>query len=68
MASETSEQMMALLSELAALKELNRKFEANPNQYDPEEHRLRLQRHEEITQDIKALAEQKKNTEPSSPG
>ena len=60
MASEASEQMMALLSELATLKELNREFEANPNQHDPEEHRLRLQRHEEITQDIKALAEQKK--------
>jgi len=67
MASEASEQMMALLSELAALKELNQQFEANPNQHDSQEHRLRLQRHEEITQDIKALAEQKKNTEPSSP-
>jgi hypothetical protein len=62
--SETSEQMMALLSELAALKELNRKFEANPAQHEQEEHRLRLQRFDEITEDIKALAEQKKNAEP----
>jgi hypothetical protein len=70
MSSEASEQMMALLSELATLKELNQQFEANPSQHDPEEHRLRLQRHEEITQDIKALAEQnqqKKNGDPSSP-
>ena len=66
MGSEASEQMMALLSELAVLKELDRQYLANPNELEQDKHRQRLQRHEEITQHIKELAEQKKNVEESS--
>lgn len=63
MSSETSEQMMALLQELSRLKELKRQFEANPSGSDQEAQRQCDQRHEEITQEMKALAQQKKAAE-----
>jgi peptidoglycan hydrolase CwlO-like protein len=59
MGSEASEQMMALLSELSTLKELNRQFEASPNENEEDAQRLRHERGEEITQEIKALAQKK---------
>jgi hypothetical protein len=66
MASEASERMMSLLSELAALKRLNKECETNSNRLEEDdEQRQLLERHEEITQDIKALAEQK-TSRPSS--
>jgi len=61
MGSETSEQVMALLKELAMLKELDTEYEANPTEGDYEAHRVRQQRHEEITAEIKALAKQSKD-------
>ena len=60
MGSEASEQMMALLSELSTLKELNRHFEVSPNENEEDAQRQRQQRQEEIAQEIKALAQQKK--------
>jgi hypothetical protein len=66
MGSEASEQMMALLGELAALKELKRENEADSSQPEQDSHRLE-ERHAAITQDIKELAEQKKDGEPPSP-
>ena len=60
MGSEASERMMALLSELSTVKELNRQFEASPNENEEDAQRLRQQRQEEIAQEIKALAEEKK--------
>jgi hypothetical protein len=63
MGSESSEQVLALLGELSVLKELNQKYEASPSATEEEAHRQRQQRHEEITQEIKALAERKKHPE-----
>ncbi|MGO8793888.1 MAG: hypothetical protein ACLQLC_03615 [Candidatus Sulfotelmatobacter sp.] len=64
MGSETSEQMMALLHELSTLKELKRQSEAKPSESDREAELQQNRRREEITQEMKALAEQKK-TDPS---
>ncbi len=61
MGSEASEQVLALLNELSVLKELNRQYEAHPNAPDEPDYRVRQERHEEITREIKALADQKKN-------
>ena len=68
MGSETSEQVMELLKELAMLKELDTEYEANPTEGNYEAHRVRQQRHEEITAEIKALAKQSKDkdAEPST--
>lgn len=63
MGSETSEQVMALLKEIAVLKELDKAYEANPTEAEHEAYRVRQQRHEEITAEIKALAKQNKETE-----
>jgi hypothetical protein len=57
---------MTLLAELSTLKELNRQYEANPQQADEAAQRLRAQRHEEITREIQALSEQKKNSKSAS--
>lgn len=59
MGSETSEQVMALLKELAMLKELDKAYEANPTEGEHEAYRLRKQRHEEITAEIKGLASER---------
>jgi hypothetical protein len=60
--SETSEQVMALLNELSVLKELNKKYEADPNEPERAAHVQRQQRQTEITEEIKSLAERKKST------
>jgi hypothetical protein len=62
MASEASEQMMALLHELSMLKGLNIKYEINPTDSGQKEDRLRQQRHEEITLEIRTLGDQQKNS------
>lgn len=61
MGSETSEQVMTLLKELAVLKGQDKDYETNPSEAEHEAYRVRQQRHEEITQEIKSLAEQKKS-------
>jgi hypothetical protein len=63
MGSEASDQMMELLQELSMLKKLDDENEGFSDQSDPEAHRLRQQRHEEITQQMKALAQQKQREE-----
>jgi hypothetical protein len=56
MGGETSKQVMALLKELATLKELDKAYEANPTEGEHQAYRLRRQRHDEITAEIKRLA------------
>ena len=66
MGSETSEQVMALLKELAMLKELDKSHEANPTEVEHEAYRVRQERHGEITAEIKALAKETKVAEPNA--
>jgi hypothetical protein len=60
MSSPESEQVLALLQELSVLKELDKTCETAPQ--TESEQRLRQQRQQEIKEQIRALAEQKKNT------
>jgi hypothetical protein len=60
MSSTESEQVLALLQELSVLKELDKASETAPQTEC--EQRLRRQRQQEIKEEIRALAEQKKNT------
>lgn len=59
MASEGSERVMILLKEIAVLKEQNKA--ADPNGSDEQVHQEREQRCEQILNEIKALADQKKS-------
>jgi hypothetical protein len=62
--SQQSEEVLFLLKELSMLKTLDTEYERGCKSDEEEEaHRLRQQRHEEIGQEIKALAEQKKTTQ-----
>jgi hypothetical protein len=64
MGSDDSVQVLTLLKEISVLKELDSEYEAGPKtQVDQDTHRQRQQRHQEIGEEIKALAEQKKNDE-----
>jgi hypothetical protein len=66
MTSHESKQVLTLLKELSLLKELDAHYEAGlKTESEREAHRLRQERHREITEEIKALAEQKKNDEQS---
>lgn len=68
MSSQQSEEMLFLLKELSMLKTLDTEYESGRKSDEEQEaHRLRQQRHEEIGQEIKALAEQKKTDEQSTP-
>ncbi len=66
MGTTQSEQVTALLAELAVLKEQNKQYEANPSEAELEAYRLRQQRHEKIIEDIKALAERQRSSEPAT--
>lgn len=66
MGSEASDEMMVLLTELAGLKELIRKYEEDPTADDREAYQQRQLRLEEIKREIKSLAEQKKAAEGTS--
>lgn len=63
MSGQESEQVLILLKELSVLKQLDNEYEScsktNPDQ---DAHRRRQQRHQEITEEIKALADQKQNS------
>jgi hypothetical protein len=62
MSSYESEQVLTLLKELAGLKEIDSGYEAVPqSETEREAYRLRQQRHQDIVEEIKALAEQKKS-------
>lgn len=65
MGSETSEHVMALLQELALLKELDKAYESSPTVAEHQAYRVRRRRHEEITAEIKALAKHGKDAESS---
>ena len=64
MSSQQSEEVLFLLKELSMLETLDTEYERGCKSDEEEEaHRLRQQRHEEIGQEIKALAEQKKTNQ-----
>ena len=66
MGSDESVQVLTLLKEISVLKELDSEYEAGPKtQFEQDAHRQRQQRHQEIAEEIKALAEQKKKDESS---
>jgi hypothetical protein len=66
MSSSQSEQVLTLLKELSLLKELECGYEAGSKAgTEQTAHQLRQQRHREITEEIKAQAEQKKTDEQS---
>jgi hypothetical protein len=67
MGSEASDQMIALLQELSQLKKLDGENQVTADESDPEARRLRQRRHEEITQEMKALAEKKADERTKSP-
>ena len=56
MATEESNQMLALLQELSMLKEADAAFDANPTDSEREAYQRRQQRRHEIGVEIKALA------------
>jgi hypothetical protein len=68
MSSQESEQVLTLLKELSLLKELDSGYEAGlKTEAERDAHRVRQQRHQEIGEELKALAEQKKrDAEPSA--
>jgi hypothetical protein len=62
MGSQESDQVLNLLEELSMLRELDSRYEDSlKTEAEQDAHRLRQQRHQEIGEEIKALAEQKKN-------
>ena len=67
MGSDESVQVLTLLKEISVLKELDSEYEAGlKTQCEQDAHRQRQERHQKIAEEIKALAEQKKNNEQSS--
>ena len=64
MCSDKSVQVLTLLKEKSVLKELDSEYEAGPKtQVERHAHRQREQRHRGIAEEIKTLAEEKKNDE-----
>lgn len=61
MSSEASDQMMALLQELAVLRGLDREYKANPSEAGEGEFQQRQRRQEEISREMMTVAEQKQN-------
>lgn len=60
MSSPESEEMLILLKELSSLKTLDSEYESgSKSESEQEAHRLRQERHKEIGEEMKALAEQK---------
>jgi hypothetical protein len=66
MATETSDQVMVLLQELSMLKKADTDLKEQPTQSEREEHNLRQKRKQEIVEEIKTLADQKKDDEQAS--
>jgi hypothetical protein len=67
MGSDKSVQVLTLLKEKSVLKELDSEYQAGPRtQVEQNAHRRRQQRHRGIAEEIKALAEEKKNDEQQS--
>ena len=67
MSSDKSVQVLTLLKEISVLKELDSEYEAGPKtEVERDAHRERQQRHQGIAEEIKALAEEKRNDEQRS--
>jgi len=63
MSNQESERVLALLKELSLLKELDSEYETGTKtETHREENRLRQQRQQEIGEEIKAIAEETKNS------
>ncbi len=61
MNSQEFEEMLILLKELSILKTLDNEYESgSKSNSEHDAHRLRQQRHQEIGDEMKALAEQKR--------
>jgi hypothetical protein len=59
--------VLTLLKEISVLKELDSEYEAKPKtQLERDAHRQHQERHQGIAEEIKALAEEKKNDEQPS--
>lgn len=68
MSGYESERVLTLLKVLSMLKELDSDYEGGTKaESERDAHRLRQQRHREIGEEIKALAELKKNGPVPSP-
>lgn len=68
MSGHESEQVLILLKELSVLKQLDSEYEiGSKTNSDADAQRQREQRHHEITEEIKALADQKQNSSERSP-
>jgi hypothetical protein len=62
MDSDKSVQVLTLLKEMSVLKELDSEYDAeSKTKVERDAHRQRQQRHRGIAEEIKALAEEKKN-------
>jgi hypothetical protein len=60
--SDHSVQVLTLLKEISVLKELDSEYETGlKTQFEQDAHRQRQQRHRGIAEEIKALAEVKRN-------
>jgi hypothetical protein len=68
MGTETSDQVMGLLQELSMLKEAETNLKEQPTESEREERNLHQKRKQEIVEEIKALADQKKDDDQASPG
>jgi hypothetical protein len=67
MGSDESVQVLTLLKEISVLEQLDSEYEAGlKTQFERDAHRQRQQRHRGIAEEIKALAEEKKNDEQQS--
>jgi hypothetical protein len=67
MGSDKSVQMLTLLKEKSVLKELDSEYEAGAKtQVTRDDHRQRQRRHQGIAEEMKSLAEEKKNDEQQS--
>ncbi len=68
MSSYESEHVLTLLKALSEMKELDSDYEGGPKtESERDAHGLRQQRHHEIGEEIKALAEQKRSGTERSP-
>jgi hypothetical protein len=61
MSSEASEQVLALLKELAVLKEMNDNVPDGSNGAEHDAFRARAQRRDQISEELRMLAKEKKN-------
>jgi hypothetical protein len=68
MSSDESEHVLTLLKTLSILKDLDSEYESgSKTESEQDAHSARQQRHHDIVEEIKAVAERKKNGKEQSP-